>query len=66
MIALSALKVFDPEIGPRQIELGIGLFFFSFFLSISPKLMGMLDVLFTRGGVARYGGIFRFFASGLT
>ncbi|MGF1621274.1 MAG: glucans biosynthesis glucosyltransferase MdoH [Rhodomicrobiaceae bacterium] len=66
MIALSALKVFDPEIGPRQIELGIGLFFFSFFLSISPKLMGMLDVLCTRGGVARYGGLLRFLASSFT
>ncbi len=65
MIALSALKVFDPEIGARQIELGIGLFFFSFFLSISPKLTGMLDVLFTRGGVARYGGLFRFLVSSL-
>jgi membrane glycosyltransferase len=66
MIALSALKVFDPEIGTRQIELGIGLFFFSFFLSISPKLMGMLDVLCTRGGVARYGGLPRFLSSSFT
>jgi membrane glycosyltransferase len=63
MIVLSALKVFDPEIGPRQIELGIGLFFFSFMLSISPKLFGMLDVLVRRGGVARYGGYARFLAS---
>lgn len=66
MIAFSALKVFDPEIGARQIELGIGLFFFSFLLSISPKLIGMLDVIATRGGVARYGGALRFVGSGLT
>jgi len=66
MIALSALKVFDGEIGSAQIELGIGLFAFSFFLSISPKLTGLLDVLFTRGGVARYGGSRRFLVSALT
>ncbi len=66
MIAFSALKVFDPAITTQQIELGIGLFFFSFFLSISPKLTGMLDVAMTRGGVARYGGGLRFFASALT
>ncbi len=66
MIAFSALKVFDPAIGTQQIELGIGLFFFSFFLSIAPKLIGMLDVLATRGGVSRYGGGLRFVASALT
>jgi membrane glycosyltransferase len=66
MIALSALKVFDPAIGPGQVQLGIGLFFFSFFLSISPKLTGMLDVLVTRGGAARYGGHLRFLTSSIT
>ena len=66
MIVLSALKVFDPEIGPKEVKLGIGLFAFSFFLSIAPKLAGMLDVAFTPGGIARYGGLLRFFAGSLT
>ncbi len=66
MIMLSALKVFDVEVGPKQIELGIGLFFVSFFFSISPKLAGMLDVLATKGAVARYGGLPRFLAGSLT
>jgi membrane glycosyltransferase len=66
MIALSALKVFDPEVGPRAIQLGIGLFAVSFFMSIAPKLAGMLDVAFTPGGMRRYGGPLRFLASSLT
>ncbi|MBX2806232.1 MAG: glucans biosynthesis glucosyltransferase MdoH [Hyphomicrobiales bacterium] len=66
MITFSALKVFDPAIGTAQISLGIGLFFFSFLLSIAPKLIGMLDVVATRGGVASYGGGLRFFSSALT
>jgi membrane glycosyltransferase len=60
MITLSALKVFVPETGPQQVALGIGLFFFSFLISIAPKLAGMLDVLCTKGAVKRYGGYLRF------
>ncbi len=66
MIVLSALKVFDPEIGAKEIELGIALFTFSFLMSITPKLAGMLDVAMTRGAMARYGGPLRFLASSLT
>jgi membrane glycosyltransferase len=65
MIALSALKVFDVEEGPRRVELGIGLFFVSFLLSIAPKLAGMADVALTKGGAARYGGRIRFGLSGV-
>jgi membrane glycosyltransferase len=66
MILFSALKIFDPEIGPKEIELGIGLFAFSFFLSIAPKLAGMLDVALTPKEMARYGGPLRFLAGALT
>ncbi len=66
LIVLSALKVFDPETGPKEVALGIGLFAFSFILSIAPKLAGMLDVAFTPGAMRRYGGGLRFLASSLT
>ena len=66
MIVLSTLKVFDPEIGAVEISLGIWLFAASFFITMMPKIMGMLDVVFTPGGMARYGGPFKFLASSLT
>ncbi len=66
MIALSVAKVFDPEIGPKEIELGIALFAGSFLMSITPKIAGMLDAAFTPGAITRYGGPLRFLASSLT
>ncbi|MGI2035411.1 glucans biosynthesis glucosyltransferase MdoH [Rhizobium panacihumi] len=42
------------------LQLGLWLFFSIFFLSIAPKLAGMLDVLLTRGAVRSYGGFLRF------
>jgi membrane glycosyltransferase len=66
MIALFALKVFDAEAGPMEIELGVALFFASFVISITPKLAGMLDVAFTPGAMKRYGGGLRFLASSIT
>lgn len=66
MILFSALKIFDPEVGPKEIELGMALFAFSFFLSIAPKIAGMLDVAMTPKEMARYGGPVQFLASALT
>ena len=66
MIVLSALKVFDPEVGAIEITLGIWLFAVSFLITMMPKLMGMLDVVFTPGAMSRYGGPLRFLASSLT
>ncbi len=66
MIVLSALKVFDPEVGPVDVGLGVCLFAASFLITMSPKLMGMLDVVCTPGAMARYGGPLRFLASSLT
>lgn len=66
MIALSALKVFDPPATVAQVELGMVLFAASFVMSIAPKLAGMLDVAATPGGMARYGGAVRFVAGVFT
>jgi len=41
------------------------MFFIMFAVSLLPKLMGLLDIALTPGGVARYGGRVRFAVSGL-
>ncbi len=66
MIALSALKVFDAPMSAAQISAGMAIIAFSFFMSIAPKLAGMLDVALTPGGLRRYGGGVRFAAGALT
>ena len=45
---------------PAYMELGFWLFVTIFFMSIAPKLAGVLDVAITAGGVRRYGGPLRF------
>ncbi|AYD04699.1 glucans biosynthesis glucosyltransferase MdoH [Neorhizobium sp. NCHU2750] len=45
---------------PAYVELGFWLFITVFLLSISPKIAGVLDVVFTRGAIRRYGGPLRF------
>jgi len=54
-VATGALEVFDPA-------LGIALFATIITMTLMPKLMGMLDVVLTPSGVARYGGRLRFAA----
>jgi membrane glycosyltransferase len=49
----------------EDVRLGVTLFVAVFFLSIAPKLLGVLDVWLTRGGARRYGGALRFGASAL-
>ena len=44
------------RIGAIEITLGIWLFAVSFLITMMPKLMGMLDVVFTPGAMSRYGG----------
>ncbi len=48
-IATGAMENFDPV-------LGVSLFAAVIAMSLMPKLMGLLDVALTPGGVARYGG----------
>jgi membrane glycosyltransferase len=67
LIALSALKVFEPgTITPAQLEMGATLFGVCFLMSLAPKFFGMLDAAVTKGGVARYGGFLRFAAGAMT
>jgi membrane glycosyltransferase len=63
MIALAPLKFFDGE-NPAEFPAGLALGVYLTFLLmyLSPKLAGLADILLTRGGVARYGGLGRFLA----
>lgn len=45
---------------PADVELGVWLFLSIFFLSVSPKIAGVLDVALTRGAMRSYGGAARF------
>lgn len=56
MVALFALKVFDPPQNAPALSLSLTLFAASLLMAIAPKLAGMLDVATTRGELARYGG----------
>ncbi|MNI32059.1 Glucans biosynthesis glucosyltransferase H [compost metagenome] len=56
----AAWKAISAEFDPAYLQLGLSLFAVIFFMSIAPKLAGMLDVCLTRGAVRRYGGPLRF------
>jgi membrane glycosyltransferase len=63
LIALVAIKPFDGEpmsLYPTGPALRLYLLFL--LMSLTPKLCGLLDILMTRGGAARYGGVGRFLA----
>jgi membrane glycosyltransferase len=45
---------------PADMQLGFWLFISIFLLSISPKIAGVIDVVFTRGAIRSYGGPLRF------
>jgi membrane glycosyltransferase len=64
MIALAPVKFLDGEdlsTFPAGLATGLYLTFLGMYLS--PKLAGMADILLTKGGVARYGGAWRFLTS---
>lgn len=48
-----------------DVGLGVAMFFVMIAVSLVPKLLGMLDIALSKGGVARYGGSLRFALSGL-
>jgi membrane glycosyltransferase len=56
----AAWKAISAEFDPAYLQLGLTLFAVIFFMSIAPKLAGMLDVCLTKGAVRRYGGPLRF------
>jgi membrane glycosyltransferase len=51
--ATGTLELFDPTVGILLLATVI-------FMSMAPKLMGMLDAVFAPGGLGRYGGTARF------
>ncbi len=61
----AAWKAMSASFDPTYLQLGLSLFAAIFFMSIAPKLAGMLDVCLTRGAVRSYGGPFRFGFSAL-
>ena len=56
----AAWKSVSAGFDPAYLQLGLSLFAIVFFMSIAPKLAGMLDVCLTRGAVRSYGGPLRF------
>ena len=61
MLICAALKPFDSDMASGfNAPLAIGLYATFLLMYLAPKLAGFLDILMTRGEVARYGGAFRF------
>ena len=56
----AAWKAMSAGFDPAYLQLGLSLFAVIFFMSIAPKLAGMLDVCLTKGAIRRYGGPLRF------
>ncbi|MEM1343705.1 MAG: glucans biosynthesis glucosyltransferase MdoH [Pseudomonadota bacterium] len=64
MTLAAASKMLTGDTGINW-ALGTAMFFAMIAVSLVPKILGMLDIALTRGGVARYGGSVRFALSGL-
>jgi membrane glycosyltransferase len=60
MIALAPLKALDADIAAFPAALAIALYLTFLGMYLAPKLAGLADILLTRGGAARYGGLPRF------
>lgn len=56
----AAWKGLSMGFDPTYLRLGLSLFAVIFFMSIAPKLAGMIDVCLTKGAVRSYGGPLRF------
>ena len=66
MIALGPLKAAqDRAIADYPAGLAAGLYLAFLAMYLTPKLAGFADILLTRGGAVRYGGLPRFLASAL-
>jgi membrane glycosyltransferase len=64
VLALLPFKAIDGE-DPASFPAGaaIGLYLVFQVMNLTPKLAGLLDILFTPGGLRRYGGALRFWSS---
>ena len=66
IIALAALKPFDGKSTAAFPAASAELFYLTFLLAyLAPKLAGFADIALTKGGLARYGGGWRFAAGAL-
>lgn len=66
LIALAALKPLDGEDMTRfPAQSALGLYGAWLMMFLAPKLAGFLDIALTKGGLARYGGFWRFTAGAL-
>lgn len=65
MIALLPVATWEAKDMPADFptSLAIGLYIVFFTMYLMPKIAGLIDVVLTRGGMARYGGFLRFVAS---
>ncbi|MCQ0989398.1 glucans biosynthesis glucosyltransferase MdoH [Jiella marina] len=63
MTLAATAKAMTGGYDPGMLELGMGLFLAIFFMSVSPKIAGVIDVLLTSGGMRSYGGAPRFMLS---
>jgi membrane glycosyltransferase len=67
IIALAALKPFDGKPPAAFPAASAELFYLTFLLAyLAPKLAGFADIALTKGGLARYGGGWRFAAGALS
>jgi membrane glycosyltransferase len=67
MLPLAALKPFDGEslaLFPAASALSLYIFFTV--MNLMPKIAGLIDIMLTPGGTARYGGTSKFLFAGLT
>src|SRR5262245_37659651 len=58
LLPVAAWQAQDIDDFPTTLAIGLYVTFFTMYLM--PKIAGLLDAMLTRGGVARYGGWFRF------
>lgn len=67
MLPLAALKPFDGE-ALAEFPAGSALALYIFFtiMNLMPKIAGLIDILLTKGGTARYGGTSKFLFAGLS
>lgn len=62
MTAAAAAKIAEGDGAQVDLAFGLAMFVVMFAMSLVPKVAGWVDVALTPGGVARYGGAWRFMA----
>jgi membrane glycosyltransferase len=65
ILALLPLKAMEADVAKFPAGLAIGVYVTYLLMYLMPKIAGLADILLTKGGMARYGGPFRFAASAI-